>query len=407
MWYYLASRNTTYSIYLYFYFRFHAVKNLTTAEGGALVWRDIPCLDHDELYNLLMLYSLHGQSKDALSKMRLGAWEYDILFPAYKCNMTDLTAALGLVQLQRFNGLSERRKRIIREYDRALLPLGIERLEHFGVNAGQKYEGNGHLYLLRVPGITETKRNELILKMAEAGIACNVHFKPLPMHTAYKNLGFDIKDFPESYRQYANEITLPLHTLLTDEEVAYIAKAMKSILEGVRFVRVIKPENIEVKRVWDNDAEGIQAIYNIFKECGEKMFLEDGLLHWADPLPYASIRAMCLENEVNLLRHKKTQKPIAFYAVSDRPSSYFDIDRRAAYISRIAVSPELWRLGIGKIIIGRIVQYAKERHCDCVRTTVYEKSAKAIDFFQKSGFRTLYQRSTKNFIVECMEMRPD
>ncbi len=384
-------------------FSFHAVKNLTTAEGGALVWRDIPGLNHDELYHFLMLYSLHGQSKDALSKMRLGAWEYDILFPAYKCNMTDLTAALGLVQLQRFHGLSERRKHIIQEYDRVLLPLGIERLEHIGANVGQDFEGNGHLYLMRVPGITETKRNELIAKMAEVGIACNVHFKPLPMHTAYKNLGFDIKDFPESYRQYANEITLPLHTLLTDEEVAYVAKTMKNILEGVRVVRTIMPGNIEFKRVWDNDAEGIQAIYNIIKECGEKMFLEDGLLHWADPLPHDSIRAMCLENEVYLLRHKKLAKPIAFYAVTDKMSSYFDIDRRAAYISRIAVSPELWRSGIGKIMIAQIVQYAKEHRCDCVRTTVYEKSAKAIEFFQKNHFLDKYKRPTKNFVVLCIE----
>lgn len=368
-----------------------------------MVWRDIPGLNHDELYNLLMLYSLHGQSKDALSKMRLGAWEYDILFPAYKCNMTDLTAALGLVQLQRFNGLSERRKRIIREYDKVLLPLGIERLEHFGIKSGLDYEGNGHLYLMRVPGITETKRNELIGEMADAGIACNVHFKPLPMHTAYKNLGFDIKDFPESYRQYANEITLPLHTMLTDEEVAYVGKTMKNILEGVRFVRAIKPEYIEVKRVWDNDTEGMQAIYNIFKECGEKMFLEDGLLHWADPLPYDAIRTMCLEKEVYLLRHKKLAKPIAFYAVSDRPSSFFDIDRRAAYISRMAVSPELWRHGIGKQIITKVLQYAKEHHCDCVRTTVYEKSAKAINFFRKNQFVDRYKRPTKNFVVLCIE----
>jgi GNAT superfamily N-acetyltransferase len=358
------------------------------------------------LYNLLMLYSLHGQSKDALSKMRLGAWEYDIVFPAYKCNMTDLTAALGLVQLQRFHGLSERRKHIIREYDKALLPLGIERLEHFGTNIGKDYEGNGHLYLMRVPGITETKRNEVISRMAEAGVACNVHFKPLPMHTAYKNLGFDIKDYPESYRQYANEISLPLHTLLTDAEVAYVARTMKNILEGVRVVRGIGPEDIEFKRVWDNDTEGIGAIYNIIKECGEKMFLEDGLLHWADPLPYASIRNMCLENEVYLLRHSISGKPVAFYAVTDRPSSYFDIDKKAAFISRMAVSPELWRLGIGSIMIGRAVQYAKEHRCASIRTTVYEKSEKAKDFFRASGFQTLFKRPTRNFIVDCMEMSP-
>lgn len=209
-------------------FSFHAVKNLTTAEGGALTWKSIPGVSDDELYHWFMLYSLHGQSKDALSKMKLGAWEYDIVYPAYKCNMTDLTAAMGLVQLQRFDGLSERRKHIIREYDKVLLPLGIERLEHFG---GSEFEGNGHLYLMRIPGITERKRNKIIVKMAEAGVACNVHFKPLPMHTAYKNLGFSINDFPWAYRQYINEITLPLHTLLTDDEVEYVAQTMKELLE--------------------------------------------------------------------------------------------------------------------------------------------------------------------------------
>lgn len=216
-------------------FSFHAVKNLTTAEGGAVTWLDRDGLDHDELYNLFMLYSLHGQNKDALAKMRPGAWEYDIVYPAWKCNMTDIAAAIGLVQLGRFDGLMDKRKHFIKMYDSALLPLKIRRLQHFG----DGFEGNGHLYLMRIIGIDEQRRNEIIVKMAEAGVACNVHFKPLPMHTAYKNLGFDIKDYPNAYRQYANEITLPLHTLLTDEQVQYIIDTLKSILEGKETTRAV------------------------------------------------------------------------------------------------------------------------------------------------------------------------
>lgn len=211
-------------------FSFHAVKNLTTAEGGAITWRDREGLNNDFLYDHLMLWSLHGQSKDALAKIRPGAWEYDIVYPAYKCNMTDITAALGLVQISRFDGLMAKRKRFIRMYDEALLPLGIRRLQHFG----DDYEGNGHLYLMRLTGISEQHRNEIIIKMGEAGIACNVHFKPLPMHTAYIRLGFDIKDFPNAYRQYANEITLPLHTQLTDVQVQFVIDTLKSILEGTK-----------------------------------------------------------------------------------------------------------------------------------------------------------------------------
>jgi len=215
-------------------FSFHAVKNLTTAEGGAVTWRDHEYIDNDEMYRWFMLYSMHGQNKDALSKMQPGAWEYDIVYPAYKFNMTDIAAAIGLVQLRRFDSMAERRKNIIKKYDKLLLPLGIESLEHFGNN----FAGNGHLYLMRIPGISEQQRNEIIIKMAEAGVATNVHFKPLPMHTAYKNLDFDIKDYPNAYAQYANEITLPLHTLLTDEEVDYVAETMKCILEGGSIKRI-------------------------------------------------------------------------------------------------------------------------------------------------------------------------
>lgn len=203
-------------------FSFHAVKNLTTAEGGALVWRGDLGLDDEWLYNQFMLYSLHGQSKDALAKNQKGAWEYDIVYPAYKCNMTDILAAIGLVQLDRYEALMERRKGIIKAYDRALLPLGVKSLQHYG----EDYSSSGHLYLTRIPGIGEAERNDIIVKMAEAGVACNVHYKPLPMHTAYKNLGFDIKDYPNAFDMYKNEITLPLHTLLSDDDVEYICKCL-------------------------------------------------------------------------------------------------------------------------------------------------------------------------------------
>ncbi len=199
-------------------FSFHAVKNFTTAEGGALTWRTIDGIDNDDIYKRLQLFSLHGQSKDALAKTKLGAWEYDIIGTWYKCNMTDIMAAMGLAQYQRYPSMLQRRKEIIKKYDDALKPLGINVLEHYT----DSYTSSGHLYLTRIPGIDAEKRNEIITKMAEQGIACNVHYKPLPMHTAYKKLGFDIKDYPNAYKQFENEITLPLHTNLTDEMVDYV-----------------------------------------------------------------------------------------------------------------------------------------------------------------------------------------
>ena len=208
-------------------FSFHAVKNLTTAEGGALTWKAIPGIDSDDIYKKLQLLSLHGQSKDALAKTKLGAWEYDVIGTWYKCNMTDVTAAIGLKQLERYPGMLERRKEIIGRYDAALKPLGVKVLSHYT----DAYESSGHLYLTRVPGITLEQRSEIIIKMAEAGIACNVHYKPLPMHTAYKNLGYDIKDFPNAYAQFENEITLPLHTNLTDEQVSYVIDNYVRILK--------------------------------------------------------------------------------------------------------------------------------------------------------------------------------
>ena len=207
-------------------FSFHAVKNLTTAEGGALAWRTIPGVDDEEIYRQLQLFSLHGQSKDALAKTKLGAWEYDILGPWYKCNMTDMAAAMGLVQMQRYPELLQRRREIIEAYDAALRPLGVESLPHYT----DGWSSSGHLYICRVPGITPEQRNEIIEKMAQRGVATNVHYKPLPMHTAYKKLGFDIADYPHAYAHFANEITLPLHTCLTDEQVAYVTDCFADVL---------------------------------------------------------------------------------------------------------------------------------------------------------------------------------
>ena len=208
-------------------FSFHAVKNLTTAEGGALTWRTIPGIDDEDIYHQLQLLSLHGQSKDALAKTKMNAWEYDIVGPWYKCNMTDIMAGIGLAQLKRYPALLKRRKEIIERYDTAFKPLGIEVLPHFT----EEHQSSGHLYITRVPGISLEQRQEIITQMAETGIACNVHYKPLPMMTAYKNLGFNIKDYPNAYKQFENEITLPLHTGLSDEDVEYIIEQYSEIVK--------------------------------------------------------------------------------------------------------------------------------------------------------------------------------
>lgn len=208
-------------------FSFHAVKNFTTAEGGALAWRHIDGVDDEELYHQLQLLSLHGQSKDALAKTQLGSWEYDIIGTWYKCNMTDVAAGIGLAQFERYPALLARRKEIIGRYDAAFRPLGVKTMEHYT----EDYSSSGHVYFTHVPGAGDEERREIIIRMAEMGIACNVHFKPLPLHTAYKALGFDIKDYPNAYKHYANEITLPLHTRLTDDEVDYIIDCYTRILK--------------------------------------------------------------------------------------------------------------------------------------------------------------------------------
>ncbi len=208
-------------------FSFHAVKNFTTAEGGCVTWRQIEGVRDEDIYRHYQLLSLHGQSKDALAKTKCGSWEYDVLGPWYKCNMTDVAAAIGLGQMERYAGMLKRRRQLIEGYDRVLRPLGIETLPHYT----EEHESSGHLYITRIPGITGEQRNEIIVRMAEAGIACNVHYKPLPLLTAYQKLGFDIKEYPNAYAHFANEVTLPLHTRLTDEEAAYVAEEYGRIVK--------------------------------------------------------------------------------------------------------------------------------------------------------------------------------
>lgn len=207
-------------------FSFHAVKNLTTAEGGALTWRPIKGVDNEWLYKQFQLLSLHGQNKDALAKTKLGAWEYDIIAPNYKCNMTDVMAAIGLAQLKRYPEMLRRRRLIIERYNDALKDCNVQVLNHYG----EDHSSSGHLYLVRLLGKDCECRNNVIEKMAERGIACNVHYKPLPMMTAYKALGFDINDYPNAYNQYRNEVTLPLHTCLSDEDVEYVITNFKEII---------------------------------------------------------------------------------------------------------------------------------------------------------------------------------
>lgn len=210
-------------------FSFHAVKNLTTAEGGAVVWRNDFRLDDEWLYKQYMLFSLHGQSKDALTKTKKGSWEYDIVYPAYKCNMTDVAASIGLVQLRRYNDLLKKRKEIINLYDRLLSSTHVNTLQHYG----DDYSSSGHLYMLRIPEINEIKRNKIIVALAEMGVTCNVHYKPLPMFTAYKKIGFNIDNYQNAYDQYNNQITLPLHTLLSNEDVEYVVENLIKVLKQV------------------------------------------------------------------------------------------------------------------------------------------------------------------------------
>ena len=207
-------------------FSFHAVKNFTTAEGGALTWRSREGIDNEQLYHQFQLLSLHGQSKDALAKTQLGAWEYDIVSPAYKCNMTDVMAAIGLVRMKRYPGLLARRRQLIETYNEALKDCNVALLNHYN----EEHISSGHLYLVRLLGKDSAFRNEVITEMARREIACNVHYKPLPMMTAYKALGFDIKDYPNAYRQFENEVTLPLHTRLSDEQVEYVVSNFKEII---------------------------------------------------------------------------------------------------------------------------------------------------------------------------------
>ena len=209
-------------------YSFHAVKNLTTAEGGAITWTSLNGIDDDDIYKKYQMFSLHGQSKDAFEKnTNVGSWEYDVVGAWYKCNMTDVTAALGLKQLERYPSIMERRRKIIEKYDEACDSLGVFHLKHYT----DEYKSSGHLYITRIPGITGEQRNEIILEMGKLGVACNVHYKPLPMMTAYKEMGFDIADFPNAYNFFINEVTLPLHTKLSDDDVEYVCKCFKEVVQ--------------------------------------------------------------------------------------------------------------------------------------------------------------------------------
>ena len=210
-------------------FSFHAVKNFTTAEGGSVTWKQNENFDNEELYREYQIYSLHGQTKDALAKTKAGSWEYDIVIPGYKCNLTDIAASIGLVQLDRYPKLLERREDIIDQYNKGFEGTRIKPLSH----SSEDYKSCGHLYITHVEGATFEQRGEIIVKMAERGISCNVHYKPLPLLTAYKNLGFDIENYPNAYNYYVKEITLPLHTRLSNEDVDVIIENFKEIVEEV------------------------------------------------------------------------------------------------------------------------------------------------------------------------------
>lgn len=381
-------------------FSFHAVKNLTTAEGGAVTWINHEGVDNDALYKEMMLWSLHGQSKDALNKMKVGSWEYDILYPGHKCNMTDLTAAFGLAQLQRFDGLMAKRAHIYDIYNSILDGLDCTHLEHNGVDS----QGNYHLYLLRINGIDEATRNEIILKMGEHGIACNVHFKPLAMMTAYKNLGFDIQNYPNAYAQYCNEITLPMHTLLSDEEAVFVANTLRKILKD-RTDETDVSHQYEIRRIWATDNTEIAQISRIYKECGEKMFLEYGLLHWVDVLSDAHFKEICMNKEMYVV--KDGHKTVAFFSISTAPNSYFEITHPAIYLGKMAVAPDVWRQGIGTFCLDWIRCEAMRRGIGRIRTTVYRKSKNAVRFLETRGFVKLYERSTKHFVVDCDEILLD
>lgn len=215
-------------------FSLHAVKTITSAEGGIATWRDVDGLDNEWLYNQYMLYSLHGQTKDALHKNLAGSWEYDIVIPGYKCNMTDIQASIALVQLDRFKEIQGRRRDIIKFYDKAMDDMGVGYLHH----VNDDFVTSCHIYLTRVPNIGHRERNEIINRMAKLGVSCNVHFKPLPMMTAYKNMGFDILDFPNAYAHYKNEITLPLHTKLSNDDVKYVTECYKKVLTDMKLINI-------------------------------------------------------------------------------------------------------------------------------------------------------------------------
>ena len=380
-------------------FSFHAVKNLTTAEGGALTWLSHEGIDSEELYKKLMLWTLHGQSKDALNKMKLGAWEYDIVYPAFKCNMTDITAAIGLGQLARFDGLIAKRKRIYDIYNKELKEIEYEYLCHEQENN----QGNYHLYLARIKGISEEERNKIISEMAENGIACNVHFKPLPMMTAYKKLGYKIADYPNAYNQYANEITLPMHTLLNETEATQVSKIFKKIINGTKHDNKKSESTIIVERIWPDEYDKLDFVKKTHADCGEKMFLESGLLHWADTLPMDYWERLAMEKELYLIKTREGKK-IGFFDLTFEHTAYFEVNKKAVFVGKIAVTPSQQQKKYGWNCMNWIRDYAISCDCKSIQTTAYNKSSEAVRFLTNYGFSKLYERATKHFIVDCFEL---
>ena len=362
-------------------FSFHAVKNLTTGEGGAVTWKSRAGVDDEALYRQYQLLSLHGQSKDALAKTRLGAWEYDIVAPYYKCNMTDIAASMGLSQLRRYEETLKRRHELIGMYDEMCERLGIWRLRH----SGEDFRSSGHLYLTRLPGKDEDYRNGCIRRLAEKGVSANVHYKPLPLHTGYRALGFDIADYPNAYAMYQNELTLPLHTSLSDDQVLFVCKQMKDCLSP--------PRGVFIRQIAAEDEEAIADIHTILRECGEDMYEKQRLTHWKTPYPIERIRQDAREKHVYAVYYEG--EVVATFQLSFRSSE--------AYLSKLAVRPAFARRGIGGDCLRFIEELCRKQGLHRICLDVYDKSEHAICFYQKHGFQTIGSAPTRHFTVALME----
>lgn len=257
--------------------------------------------------------------------------------------------------------------------------------------------------MLRFPGMNEEQRNHFIDCMAEKGVACNVHFKPLPIHTAYKNLGFDIRDYPNAYAQYANEVTIPSHTSLKDAEVDYVINSIYEVMGQHNSTSNVALNQLEFKRVWENEPELIETVFETIRIAGEEMFLQRGLMHWATPLPMDIIKDEVLQKEFYVVLDKSNNQPVAVFNLTSKPSPYYDLETKALYLHRIAVHPKLWRQGIGTAIYNWVKKRAVQEECQAIRSTVYSEDEVAVAFLKKLGYHSLYKRPTRNFVVDCME----